>query len=93
MTNIEAPERQTPATSRPSPSRKRRWTAANIGLLLTGVVMILAGLGMLAGAGVLNAVDNHWRDGKYLTSDTTQLSTTGHALAVEEIDLDGLGGD
>jgi hypothetical protein len=93
MTNIEAPARQTPGTSRPSPSRKRRWTPANIGLLVSGVVMIIAGLGMFAGAGVLNAVDNHWRDGKYLTSDTTQLSTTGHALAVEEIDLDGLSGD
>jgi hypothetical protein len=91
MTTTEAPPRE--YTSGPPTSRKRRWTGGTIALLVAGILAMIVGAGMLVGAGVLNAVDNHWRDGKYLTSDTTELSTAGHALAVEEIDLDGLGGD
>lgn len=91
MATTEAPPREN--TPGPARSPKRRWTRGTITLLATGVVSMAVGAGMLAGAGVLNAVDNHARDGDYLTTDTTQLDAAGHALAIEEIDLDGLSGD
>jgi hypothetical protein len=62
-------------------------------LLVLGIVTLLIGAGMLTGALLLKAVDNHWRDGGYLTTDETQLSTTGYALAFDDIDLSGLSGD
>ena len=57
------------------------------------MVTLLCGLGMLTCAGVLKAVDSHWRDGDYLTTAETSLSTTGYALAFDDIDLSGLSGD
>jgi hypothetical protein len=68
-------------------------TSGRGGLLALGIVTLLIGAGMLTGAGVLKAVDNHWRDGDYLTTDETRLSTTGYALAFDDIDLSGLSGD
>ena len=41
----------------------------------------------------MHLVDDHARHGGYITSDKVSVSSAGHAVTVEEIDLDGLNGD
>jgi hypothetical protein len=93
MSNVTTPQHQAQLGGGPDGSPVRRWTPRRVSLLVLGIVTLLAGVCMLTGGVVLKAVDHHWRDGAYLTTDPTSLGTDGHALAVEDIDLDGLGGD
>ncbi|HVQ18325.1 MAG TPA: hypothetical protein VMT27_04730 [Actinomycetes bacterium] len=93
MTNLATPQQQTPDRSDPAGSPVSRWTSGRVSLLVLGMVTLLFGAGMLISAGVLKAVDSHWRDGDYLTTAETPLSTPGYALAFDDIDLSGLSGD
>jgi hypothetical protein len=93
MSNVTTPQHQARIGHDQAGSRVRRWTPRRVSLLVLGLVTALLGVGMLTGGVVLKAVDHHWRDGAYLTTDATSLGAAGHALAVEDIDLDGLGGD
>ena len=93
MTNLATPQQQSPDRSDPAGSPVPRWTSGRVSLLVLGLVTLLFGAGMLISAGVLKAVDSHWRDGDYLTTAETSLSTPGYALALDDIDLSGLSGD
>ena len=93
MSNLAPPQQQTPRGPDPAGSPVDRWTSGRVTLLVLGLVTLLFGACMLAGAAVLSAVASHWRDGDYLTTDETQLSATGYALAFDDIDLSGLRGD
>ncbi len=69
------------------------WTAGRVvGVTLASTALLGGALLATAGAGVHVVADQH-REGDYLTSDTAHLSSAGHALTVEDIDLHGLPGD
>ena len=76
-----------PINPQPTPPRAR--SAGRIALLTLAVASLLGGATALAGGGALIAVDNSWRDDGYLTSDTARLTTGGHAIASEGIELGG----
>jgi hypothetical protein len=76
-----------PRTSQP------RWTRGRLAALVVAVLGILSSAAMFVGALILDNADHEHRDGRYFTSDPTTLETSGHALSIEEVDLDGLHGD
>lgn len=65
------------------------WTTGRIVALVIGSVLALVSLGLLGGGGTLLWADQSLRQEGYLTSDTTTYSTTGHALASDQLDLSG----
>ena len=76
-----------PINPQATPPRAR--SAGRIALLTLAIASLLGGATALAGGGALIAVDNSWRDGGYLTSDTAHLTTGGHAIASEGVELGG----
>ncbi len=73
----------------PPPAR----SAGRIVLLVVAIASLLGGATALAGGGALVVADNSWRDDGYLTSDTARLTTGGHAVASETIELGGVDED
>src|SRR3954452_15297725 len=65
-----------------------RWGAGRIVALVVGVLLLLPGIGLLAGGGALLWADNSHRtsDG-YLTSDSQTFETSGFALTSDRVDL------
>jgi hypothetical protein len=65
-----------------------RWRAGRIVALVLGVLILLPGLGLLAGGGVLLWADKAGRaDDGYLMSGSDSFSTPGYALTSERLDL------
>src|SRR4051794_19087567 len=64
------------------------WGAGRVVALVIGVLLLLPGLGLLAGGGALLWADNSHRtsDG-YLTSDARTFDTAGFALTSDRVDL------
>jgi hypothetical protein len=77
----------------PSPPPTSSWTTRRIVALSLASAAVLASGAMGAVAGGVHLIDEHHRDGAYLTTDTVHLGSSGHAVTVEDIDLDGLNGD
>jgi hypothetical protein len=68
--------------------RPSRWNAGRIVALVLGILILLPGLGMLAGGGVLLWADKAGRtDDGFLLSADENFSTPGYALTSERIDL------
>src|SRR3954451_11422317 len=65
-----------------------RWGPGRIIALVLGILLLLPGLGLLAGGGALLWADNSHRtsDG-YLTSDARTFDTSGFALTSDRVDL------
>jgi hypothetical protein len=84
--------RSTLGAVEPSPRRTTRTAARVVGLVLAVATLLAAGL-LAATAGVVHHLDSEHRHGGYLTTDTAQVSSEGHAVVFEDIDLDGLSGD
>jgi hypothetical protein len=74
------------------PRPQSTWSTGRILGLVFGVLLVLGAAVMVIGGGVLRVVDNSAREDGYLTSEETDLSTTGFALAADEVDLDDLPG-
>src|SRR3954470_15474781 len=72
----------------PAQAPPSRWGAGRIVALVIGVLLLLPGLGLLAGGGALLWADNSHRtsDG-YLTSDARTFDTAGFALTSDRVDL------
>jgi hypothetical protein len=83
------PSQTPPVTPPPTP----RWTRARVAALVVGIGMLIAAAAALIGAAALQDLDDRRRDGDFLTSDTQDLTAAGFALAVEDVDLDGLPDD
>ena len=77
----------------PEPRPVSKWTPGRIVLTTTAAVLLVSAATMAAAAGGVHLVDAQRRQGDYLTTDTTRVSSDGFAVTVEEIDLDGLSGD
>ena len=90
MTNTQIQNHQIPSTP---PAAEPRWAPHRVILLSLAAFLLLGSASSLAGAAWLEGVDDDRREGDYLTFDARHLESEGHALAVEEIDLDGLSGD
>ncbi len=77
-----------------APASQRSWTAGRIVMLLSGSVVCLMSLSLLAGAAGLAVVDRVSRDGDgYLTSPSVALASTGYAISSDPmtVNLDGAG--
>ncbi|HET9420856.1 MAG TPA: hypothetical protein VFO49_06955, partial [Nocardioides sp.] len=90
MSTTEIQNHQVPTTP---PAAEPRWSPGRVIMLSLAAFLLLGAASTFAGAAWLSSVDDNRREGDYLTSDTRQLTTDGHALVMEEIDLDGLSGD
>jgi hypothetical protein len=84
--------RPAPPTAWPPPRRAPRSRARLVWVALAFFALVAAG-GMAATAGVVDHFDDQRRDGDYLTTDRTRVTSQGHAVVFDEIDLDGLDGD
>lgn len=67
-----------------------RWTTGRIFALVAGLMGLVSAVGMLVAGGAVLAVDSSWREDGYLTSDEIPLTTTGHAVAADRIDLEDI---
>jgi hypothetical protein len=83
----------TAAAAAPAPRLASRWTAGRVIGVSLASAAVLGGVALTAVAAGVHVVDEQHREGGYLTTDTTRVSSSGHAVTVEEIDLDGLSGD
>ncbi len=82
-----------PAAEGPAPIPAKRWRPRHVvGVCLASAAILVSGASAVT-AGVIHVVDEDRRVGDYLTSDAVDARSAGHALTVEEIDLDGLSGD
>jgi hypothetical protein len=79
-------------TATPQPVRQSRWSAGRILALVFGIVLLVPGLGLLAGGGVLLWLDFGNRTDGFVYSETDSFASDGYALASERIDL-GTGTD
>lgn len=84
--------RSAPPSAWPPPPRIPQSRARPVWMAIAFLALVAAG-GMGVTAGVVHHVDDQARDGDYLTTDRTQLSSETHAVTFDEIDLDGLDGD
>ncbi len=69
------------------------WTPARVVWASLAGAATLGAVLLAAAAGGVHLVDDHARDGDYITTDPERFSSTGHAVTVEKIDLDGLSGN
>jgi hypothetical protein len=90
MTTTAFDNRQTTETP---PPWEPRWAPSRVIVFALATFLLLGAAGTLTGAAWLDNVEDGHRDGGYLTSDTRELHADGHALKVDELDLDGLSGD
>lgn len=77
--------------SAPTPSRSHRWTAGRIVAATAGAMLLLMSTGLLVGGGGLLWADQTQRDGGYLSTPPTSLSTNGYAVITDDIQLDTVG--
>ncbi len=77
----------------PDPRQPSRWSAGRVAGVSLASAAVLAGAVLASAAAGVHVVDERHREGGYLTSDTTRVTSSGHAVTVEEIGLDGLSGD
>ena len=86
---------RTPTTPTAEPGRRPTpsWTAGRITWLTLASAAVVGGALLAATAGAVHLVDQQFREGDYVTSDSMSVSSAGHAVTVEEIDIDGLSGD
>ncbi len=73
----------------PPPPAGYGWTAARVIALVTGSVLLLISLALLAGGGTLAWADEQQHHSGYLTTSTAAYSTQGYALASDAISLHG----
>jgi hypothetical protein len=90
MSTTEIGTTQVPA---PPPAAEPRWAPRQVIMLSLAVFLLLGAAGSAAIAYQLDSFDDDRREGDFLTTDTRHLETNGHALTIEEIDLEGLEGD
>jgi hypothetical protein len=64
-----------------------RWGAGRIVALVIGVLLLIPGLGLLAGGGALLWADNAHRTDGYLTTDEQTFETSGFAVTSDRLDL------
>jgi hypothetical protein len=65
------------------------WTAGRVIALVTGSVLLLVSLALLAGGGTLAWADEVQHRSGYVTTSTSTYSTQGYALASDAISLHG----
>ena len=82
-----------PMPAPPPPAAATGWTAGRVIALVTGSVLALVSLGLLAGGGALLWAGQTQRQGGYLTSAASTYSTGGYALTTESIGLHSGSGD
>jgi hypothetical protein len=71
----------------PPPAPPSRWGAGRIVALVLGVVLLLPGLGLLAGGGLMLWLEYGNRSDGFVFSETDSFTTDGYALVSERIDL------
>ena len=68
------------------PAVRRGWTGPRIAVLVTGSLLALVSLGLLALGGAATWLETH-RDGGYVSAGSRTLTTPGYALATDRIYL------
>lgn len=72
-----------------STARRSRQRGSSVALLVIGSLVLLVGLGLLAGGGVLLWADRTQRDaGGYISTGTERLQTSGYALVARDVAVD-----
>ena len=77
----------------PPPPVRTGQSAGRVVALVLGFCLLAGSAGALATAGLLSWAGDDRRDGDYLTTDETSLSSDSHALTVEKVDLNGFDAD
>ncbi len=89
---VPPPTEAGPAEAPPPPTR-RGWTLWRVITLVTGSIVTLVALGLLAAGGVATWATNSQRDAAgYLTSGSRSFATSGYAVTSDQIDLSGASG-
>jgi hypothetical protein len=70
------------------PHRPGPWTAGRVVAVVIGALLLFASAGLLLTGGGLLLADRTQRDGEYLMSRTTEVSTSSYAVTSEDIVLD-----
>ncbi len=79
----------TEAPPRPPAPTGNGWTIGRVVALVTGSVLLLVSLALLAGGGTLVWADEQQHHSGYVTTSTATYSTRGYALASDAISLHG----
>jgi hypothetical protein len=74
--------------SEPAASQHGRWTGGRIVVVVTGAVLLFISTGLLSGGGGLLWAHQTQRDGEYLWTARTQITTSQYALTSDTIRLD-----
>ncbi len=77
----------------PRPEPRPAWTPARVGLLSLSLAAVVGAALMAVTAGGVHIIDGQHREGDYLTSNSVDVHSAGHAVSVEEIHLNALKGD
>jgi Domain of unknown function (DUF4389) len=75
------------------PHHHRGWTAGRSVSVVVGSVLALVALAVLIGGAALLVANRTMRDDGFLSSGSQQLSSSGYAIVVGDVALDGPGAD
>lgn len=75
----------------PPPSKREGWTAGRTVVVVLGSLLALVSLGLLAAGGTALWGDQTQRENGYLSTNSAVFTTSGYALASNNINLYGVG--
>ena len=84
MTTLHSPQ-SSGSISTAQPHTTSRSTG--LGWLITGFVVLFAAVALLISGAVVRGIDDSWRRDGHLTSHQIPISTTGHAIATQRLDM------
>ena len=83
-----------PAGAEPgSSARPGGWTAGRVLALIAGALLLFVSTGLLVGGAGLLWADRTQREGQFLWTSTSTVSTAGYAVTADQLTIEGSGAD